>query len=223
MVRADTASEVFCASSFGFLRLLLLGRRLLAQVLVDPRDERSTHISTHPPYLGLWPPTVPSQVRREDLERVGVLTGSREHHRALVHVHEDPATFLVAEAEGQIVGRVSIRHALNAHLAEVGGHIGYGARPGFRRRGYATAIMRQFLAVASPIGLERVLVTFDDDNVGSAKVIENSGGVLENLVAGRDGSVPKRQYWVEIGASLVSPFPGSRCRARDRASSLDSS
>jgi predicted acetyltransferase len=25
-----------------------------------------------------------------------------------------PATFLVAEAEGQIVGRVSIRHALNA-------------------------------------------------------------------------------------------------------------
>jgi len=48
-----------------------------------------------------------------------------------------PVTFLVAEAEGQIVGRVSIRHALNAHLAEVGGHIGYGVRPGFRRRGLA--------------------------------------------------------------------------------------
>jgi predicted acetyltransferase len=70
-----------------------------------------------------------------------------------------PATFLVAEAEGQIVGRVSIRHELNACLAEVGGHIGYGVRPGFRRRGYATAIMRQSLAVASSIGLERVLVT----------------------------------------------------------------
>jgi len=111
-----------------------------------------------------------------------------------------PATFLVAEAEGQIVGRVSIRHELNAYLAEVGEHIGYGVRPGFRRLGYATALMRQCLAVASSIGLERVLVTCDDDNVGSAKVIETCGGVLENLVADCDGSVPKRRYWVETGA-----------------------
>ena len=111
-----------------------------------------------------------------------------------------PETFLVAVAEGQIVGRVSIRHALNAYLAEVGGHIGYGVRPGFRRRGHATAILRQSLVVASSIGLERVLVTCDDDNVGSAKVIENCGGVLENVAAGPHGSVPKRRYWVETGA-----------------------
>lgn len=111
-----------------------------------------------------------------------------------------PATFLVAEAEGQIVGRVSIRHELNAHLTKVGGHIGYGVRPGFRRRGYATAMMGQSLAVASSMGLERVLVTCDDDNVGSAKVIESWGGVLENVAAGRDISVPKRRYWVETGA-----------------------
>ena len=31
-----------------------------------------------------------------------------------------PVTFLVADAEGQAVGRVSIRHELNAYLAEVG-------------------------------------------------------------------------------------------------------
>jgi predicted acetyltransferase len=111
-----------------------------------------------------------------------------------------PATFLVAVAEGQIVGRVSIRHALNAYLAEVGGHIGYGVRPGFRRKGYATAILRQSIVVASSIGLERVLVTCDEDNVGSAKVIENCGGALESVAAGRDGSMPKRRYWVETGA-----------------------
>ena len=128
--------------------------------------------------------------------------GQLESQRLGVDVPEGwvPSTFLVAEAEGQIVGRVSIRHALNAHLAEVGGHIGYGVRPGFRRRGYATAILGQSLAVASSIGLDRVLVTCDDDNVGSANVIENCGGVLENVVAGRDGSVPKRRYWVEISA-----------------------
>jgi predicted acetyltransferase len=128
--------------------------------------------------------------------------GQLESQRLGVDVPEGwvPATFLVAEAGGQIVGRVSIRHKLNAYFAEVGGHIGYGVRPGFRRRGYATTILGQSLAVASSIGLERVLVTCDDDNVGSANVIESCGGVLENVVAGRDGSVPLRRYWVEIGA-----------------------
>lgn len=112
-----------------------------------------------------------------------------------------PATFLVAEAEGQVVGRVSIRHELNAYLADVGGHIGYGVRPGFRRRGYATSILRQSLAVAASLGLARVLVTCDDDNVGSARVIESCGGVLENVVPGRDGSLPRRRYWVKVETS----------------------
>ena len=48
--------------------------------------------------------------------------GQLESQRLGVDVPEGwvPSTFLVAEAEGQIVGRVSIRHALNAYLAEVG-------------------------------------------------------------------------------------------------------
>jgi predicted acetyltransferase len=110
-----------------------------------------------------------------------------------------PSTFLVAEVEGQVVGRVSIRHELNAFLHQFGGHIGYGVRPGFRRRGYATDILRQSLAVAASIGLDRVLVTCDIDNVGSAKAIESCGGVLENVVPGPGGSVARRRYWVETG------------------------
>ena len=110
-----------------------------------------------------------------------------------------PATFLLAEVDGQVVGRVSIRHRLNDYLREVGGHVGYGVRPGFRRRGYATAILRQSLAVAASTGLERVLVTCDDDNLGSATAIQRCGGVLERLVPGRDGSsMPKRRYWVDV-------------------------
>jgi predicted acetyltransferase len=114
-----------------------------------------------------------------------------------------PSTFLVAEVEGQVVGRVSIRHELNAFLQQFAGHIGYGVRPGFRRRGYATDILRRSLEVAASIGLARVLVTCDVDNLGSATVIERCGGVLENVVPGPEGSVSKCRYWVETTTSTM--------------------
>ncbi len=109
-----------------------------------------------------------------------------------------PSTFLVAEVDGTLVGRVSIRHELNDFLAQWGGHVGYGVRPAFRRRGHATEILRQALGVARAAGVERVLVTCDDDNIGSARVIEICGGVLENVVPGEEGSpTPKRRYWID--------------------------
>ena len=109
-----------------------------------------------------------------------------------------PATFLVAEADGQLVGRVSIRHELNQYLMEEGGHVGYAVRPAFRRRGYATAMLRGAVAVARGVGVERLLVTCDADNVASATVIERCGGLLEGIAPARDWSAPKRRYWIEI-------------------------
>jgi predicted acetyltransferase len=109
-----------------------------------------------------------------------------------------PATFLVADVDGQVVGRASIRHHLNPYLSEVAGHIGIGVRPGFRRRGYGTTILRQSLAVAASTGLAQVLVTCDANNVGCVNVIENCGGVLEDVAAARR-SVHKCRFWVEAG------------------------
>jgi predicted acetyltransferase len=106
-----------------------------------------------------------------------------------------PATFLVAEVEGRIVGRASIRHRLNDFLARLGGHVGYGVLPDHRRRGYATEILRQSLVVARTYGVDRVLVTCDEDNAGSATVIERCGGVFESHVD--DDGVLKRRYWID--------------------------
>lgn len=83
-----------------------------------------------------------------------------------------PSTFLAASVADTVIGRTSIRHSLNDYLAREGGHIGYGVLPRYRRRGHATEILRQSLIIARAVGLDRVLVTCDDSNIGSATVIE---------------------------------------------------
>jgi predicted acetyltransferase len=141
------------------------------------------------PFLLLWNRELPWPRYLELLE--GLRTGARIPD-GLVH-----SDFLLAEVDGAIVGRVSIRYALNAALAEKGGHVGYGVRPAFRRRGFASEILRQSLGRIRGAGIERVLVVCDDDNVGSATVIERCGGVLESVVTPDDGSAPFRRYWIE--------------------------
>ena len=108
-----------------------------------------------------------------------------------------PSTFLVADVDGQIVGRVSIRHELNDFLRVEGGHIGYCVLPGFRRRGYATEILRQALIVARSIGIGRVLVTCDDDNAASVAVIEGNGGKLDSVRPPTDDTPAHRLYWID--------------------------
>ena len=101
------------------------------------------------------------------------------------------SSFLFAFDQGRIVGRASIRHALVPPLGNLAGHIGYAVLPEFRNRGYATQILRAAIHFAhDALGLDRVLVTCDDDNIGSRKVIEANGGVLEDCRGG------KLRFWV---------------------------
>ena len=102
---------------------------------------------------------------------------------------------LVAEVDGVVVGRSSLRFELNDFLRTLGGHIGYAVRPQFRGRGYAKEILRQSVELLRDRGISPALVTCDDDNVASARVIEANGGVLESVVPGL-GDVPKRRYWL---------------------------
>jgi predicted acetyltransferase len=90
----------------------------------------------------------------------------------------------------EYLGRLAIRHRLTPHLREAGGHIGYDVRPSARRRGHATAMLRSALPVVRSLGIESALVTCDVDNVGSRKVIERNGGVLDDVRG------DKLRYWV---------------------------
>jgi predicted acetyltransferase len=110
---------------------------------------------------------------------------------------------LIAEVEGELVGRVSIRFELNDFLAATGGHVGYAVVPTHRKKGYATEILQQALAILRAEGVVRVLVTCKDSNDGSRKVIEHCGGVFESIVPigpeeglCSDTGEGVRRYWI---------------------------
>ena len=99
---------------------------------------------------------------------------------------------------GEFVGRLNLRYKLNAELLKVGGHIGYEVRPSLRKLGYGTSILRLGLEKAKAAGIHRVLVTCDENNIGSKKIIEHNGGQLENAVSVDGSAVKKLRYWIDV-------------------------
>jgi predicted acetyltransferase len=101
--------------------------------------------------------------------------------------------------EDEVIGFLSFRHELNEWLREAGGHIGYAVRETRRRQGYASAALALGLDRAREIGLDRVLLTCDDDNVASYRTIERAGGVLQDISdQSARGHAVLRRYWIEL-------------------------
>ncbi len=106
-----------------------------------------------------------------------------------------PASTLWLVDEDEFVGQVSIRHYLTEKLSQEGGHIGYKIRPPKRKMGYGTKILELALPFAKGLGIDPILITCDDTNIGSWKIIEKNGGILENKV-NYNGKL-KRRYWIK--------------------------
>lgn len=111
--------------------------------------------------------------------------------------HVRSSTFFLL-ADDKLIGRGDLRHKLNEGLAVLGGHIGYDVRPSERRKGYGSLILHLTLEKARAIGLERVFLTCDADNVASAKIIEKHGGKLDNQIIYEPTGKLISQYWIEL-------------------------
>lgn len=111
------------------------------------------------------------------------------------HVRSNSFFLLVGD---KLVGSGNLRHELNEGLAGFGGHIGYNVRPSERRKGYGSLILHLTLEKARELGLKRVFLTCDKDNIASAKIIEKHGGRLENQIFYEPTGKVISQYWIEL-------------------------
>lgn len=100
----------------------------------------------------------------------------------------------------KLVGIIHIRVRLTDKLLQYGGHIGYAINPKYWRQGYGKELLKQALEKYQDlIEEDKILITCDDDNIGSYKIIESNGGVLENKVENEDSGETflTRRYWVK--------------------------
>ena len=139
---------------------------------------------------------IPYTIRRLDYHDFEYYCANLEVKDTSSGLVPDSTFFCLDEDRDIMVGAVNIRHYLNEALLQSGGHIGDGVRPSERRKGIATQMIGLALQECKKLGIDRVLMVCDKDNVGSAKSIMKNGGVLENEVV-VDGCI-KQRYWIAL-------------------------
>lgn len=114
--------------------------------------------------------------------------------------HYVPSYDYFAVDEDKFIGVIHIRVRLTENLLKYGGHIGYGVNPKYWNLGYGKEILKLGLEKAKDLVLEdKILITCDDDNIASSKIIEYNGGILENKVENTDcdETFLTRRYWIK--------------------------
>lgn len=147
-------------------------------------------------WYGTGEKIIPYAIRRLDYRDFENYMANLEVKNTSGGLVPDSTFFCLDEERDIFVGAVNIRHYLNESLLLNGGHIGDGVRPSERRKGIATQMIGLAREECKKLGISRVLMVCDKDNVGSAKSIQNNGGVLENEVV-VDG-ITEQRYWIEV-------------------------
>ena len=107
------------------------------------------------------------------------------------------STYLgVREKDNYIVGMIDIRHYLNEYLTQVGGNIGYSVRKSERNKGYAKQMLKLALEKCKELKIKKVLITCNEDNIASEKVILSANAKFEDI-RNVDGENKKR-FWIDL-------------------------
>lgn len=104
------------------------------------------------------------------------------------------SVFWLVDAGGQVLGSARLRHWLTERTYRIGGHIGYDIRPDLRGRGLGTLQLRLVLEQAAWRGMARVLLTVEESNTASMRVLAKCGAREDRAILRR--GVRHRRYWI---------------------------
>ena len=109
-----------------------------------------------------------------------------------------PETIYWAVYQGNVVGRISLRHRLEGNLHKIGGHIGYEVSPMWRRKGFATEMLRQILLTDKAREIGKLLLTCSPTNEASNKTIIANGGFFSKTVFVDFIGEDRNHYWIDL-------------------------
>ncbi len=98
----------------------------------------------------------------------------------------------------EVVGTIDLRHILNQNYFERLGHVAYYVHPMKRNKGYASEALHLAIAWYQKRPVNKILITCYSDNIASAKVILNNGGIFEKSVPDSRSSKMINRYWITI-------------------------
>ncbi len=103
-------------------------------------------------------------------------------------------TYWLVDDEKSFLGAFRIRHNLHTDFLKRIGHIGYEINSKYRKKGYGTKILELGLVEAKKLGLKEVLLTCDEDNIASKKIIEKAKGIYLKTFFDQDYKKNRIQY-----------------------------
>jgi predicted acetyltransferase len=107
-----------------------------------------------------------------------------------------PVTELWFVDGDEYIGTVVVRHELTHALLQSGGHLGFHVVPSMRGRGHGKRMLAQAITFCGTLGFAALLLTCEESNLASRRVIQASGGALEAVEAG------EARYWISLSPTV---------------------
>lgn len=122
----------------------------------------------------------------------------KNKHQELIKPEYSPQTTYGVFDDENLIGGFNLRHTLKGDLINYGGNIGFLIRPSERKKGYGVTMLSLALEKAREIGLDKVLISCRNDNIGSAKIIEKNGVIYDSNYYDEKLKKMYKRYWVDL-------------------------
>ena len=102
---------------------------------------------------------------------------------------------------GKFIGEFQLRTEFPEKVMLDIGSIGYAVRVSEQGKGYGKEILRLGLELAKQHGMEKVLLTINDENKASIHVCEKLGGIWKDTIEAyndAEGQHLLRRYWITL-------------------------